>query len=521
MGQTMKKTAIKVVLSLVIIILGIGSFAYFWKDAIHESYKKAKVEIAAKSDTCIGFTYPYKDGHSRTIRFNLDTARSISINTWEKNLLGEVRLILQDSGQKQVISRTLNDKLTFNILLKPGNYILSAKLNNACLGGFFMGLDYQKTYLETLSVLTDSDSDGLPDYHEARRKTDPFSADSDQDGLTDYLEVTKYKTNPINPDSDGDGKSDGDWNERREYTYSIKAVVDLRPPFDVAAMNDFFQDARVIKRLPDQVTRVEVVLYPEAKEIIIPFPHKAVDNSHTEATYTKNYSPAMRSKVRDIISNSPTPIHAVHRILASISKEMKHIDIDRDLGYGSDCPLNFNIYRDKNGNIHESGYAKVSQYSIEQIKQKVLFADSMFKLKTYGACGSKSILRGAMLRAAGLPEKTIITIPLLYWYKSDGTIVKVRDEYIRQSNRIDIPDNKVLASDHFFNLVLIGNRWIRVDSMINNHPFVNNKLYIKILDAHDILDHNFTTYWKASTWRQKRPYKYLSIIEQEPRHSRP
>ena len=43
-------------------------------------------------------------------------------------------------------------------------------------------------------------------------------------------------------DSDGDGTADGDWNERREYAYSVRTVLRYLPPFDEKGLNDDFQE---------------------------------------------------------------------------------------------------------------------------------------------------------------------------------------------------------------------------------------------------------------------------------------
>ena len=54
--------------------------------------------------------------------------------------------------------------------------------------------------------------------------------DSDGDGLSDFQEIHKYFTDPRNSDSDGDGVHDGDWNERPEFSYSIRTVLRIMPP---------------------------------------------------------------------------------------------------------------------------------------------------------------------------------------------------------------------------------------------------------------------------------------------------
>src|SRR5205807_6459019 len=85
--------------------------------------------------------------------------------------------------------------------------------------------------------------------------------DSDGDGLPDFQELHKYNTDPHKKDTSGDGIADGDWKGRREYAYSVRAIVRIMPPFNLAAMNDDYQDVRLLKQTKDYAD-LEVVLYP-------------------------------------------------------------------------------------------------------------------------------------------------------------------------------------------------------------------------------------------------------------------
>src|SRR3989442_1596879 len=76
-------------------------------------------------------------------------------------------------------------------------------------------------------------------------KKDP---DSGGDGLPDFQELHKYNTDPRKKDTSGDGIADGDWQGRREYAYNVRAVLRIMPPFNLAAMNDDYQDARLLKK---------------------------------------------------------------------------------------------------------------------------------------------------------------------------------------------------------------------------------------------------------------------------------
>ena len=85
--------------------------------------------------------------------------------------------------------------------------------------------------------------------------------DSDGDGLSDLLEVHTYCTDPQRADSDGDGTPDGDWQERREFTYTVRSVVHVMKPVTPEYLNDDYQDARVLDETAEYV-ELEVIHYP-------------------------------------------------------------------------------------------------------------------------------------------------------------------------------------------------------------------------------------------------------------------
>src|SRR5204863_7966354 len=85
--------------------------------------------------------------------------------------------------------------------------------------------------------------------------------DSDGDGLPDFHEVHKYRTDPNKKDTADKGVSDGDWQQRREFTYSVRAVIWVMPPYNLKALNDDYQDVRVRKETKEFV-ELEVVVYP-------------------------------------------------------------------------------------------------------------------------------------------------------------------------------------------------------------------------------------------------------------------
>lgn len=69
-----------------------------------------------------------------------------------------------------------------------------------------------KTAVTPLPVVEqkDEDHDGLTDDEEKKLGTNPKLSDTDSDGLPDWDEVKIYKTDPLKKDTDSDGFTDGD-----------------------------------------------------------------------------------------------------------------------------------------------------------------------------------------------------------------------------------------------------------------------------------------------------------------------
>ncbi len=370
--------------------------------------------------------------------------------------------------------------------------------------------------LVNLPVENDKDMDHLPDNYEEKTGTDPDNPDTDNDGLSDYLEVRKYNTNPLKADSDNDGIPDSDWNERREYTYAIAVILDLRPPLiNEKHMNDFFQDARLLKQHGDNLYRFEIILYPCARQIINPGNYHPIESEYTAPTYRKNYTQEMKDEARKLTAGAKTDIQAAVTILQKVW-ECKHIEMDEDLGYGTDLPFDFVYYRDENNEIKHKSLASTTTYDLESIKERVFYAKGMYEHKTRGQCGSTSTIRGAWLRSAGIEEMKILTIPLIYFYDSENVEIKLNKKFYKGMAGFSDDPNDPSIRDHFFNIIRIGGQWLRIDTKLyQGITIFTGNPYIKVLEMHDSSDYYLGEFWNYETWMEKRPFQYISIIEQE------
>lgn len=79
-------------------------------------------------------------------------------------------------------------------------YECAFKVNNVC-----------EKNMESLDVdKGDTDEDGVLNFIEELKHTDPNNPDTDADNLTDYDEIATLGTDPLKPDTDGNGVTDGD-----------------------------------------------------------------------------------------------------------------------------------------------------------------------------------------------------------------------------------------------------------------------------------------------------------------------
>lgn len=524
----MKQFLKKGIITLVIIGSIIGVIKIAGDQILNKQQMAKKIsEFMKDVDYSKTFSYamPKRIREVENISFGYE--QEIKLKVCSDNLLGKIQIRIENEEGEEVFAlEEKNIALEEIIHLDKGEfkaYIQTGMWGYANIG--IQKLTPDEQYLDA-EPMKDSDSDGLNDEIEIQEGTDSKKIDTDGDGISDYYEVCKYKTNPLKKDSDADGVADSEWNERREYTYTIQAIVDLRPPFDEKHMNDFYQDARKIEVLGDDVTRFEFIIYPQAEALINPKEYVVIQNKYTEPTYTKNYTQEMIMDMKNVVKEAKTDFQVIKKIIQYFYKNTEYVKIDEELGYGSDMPLLFNIYKDEQGNIKEEDLASTTTYSIQEIKERNVFADSMYRHKMHGACGSTAVLKGAMLRAAGIEEKTIFTIPLIFTYDTDETTIQVKEPYDRGEKNISSQDSGSI-SNHYFHEVKIGNQWVRADDMVQlSHKQTlssdmsgEGPIYIKILECQDQTDYNFHKYWNEKTWNEKRAYKYRSVIEKEPQYN--
>lgn len=320
--------------------------------------------------------------------------------------------------------------------------------------------------------------------------------DSDGDGLSDFEEKHKYFTNPARPDSDGDGRQDSHPEERREYSYSIRTVIRVMKPYDLVAMNDDYQDAKLLRETPEY-GEIEVIHYPlnTVAEAISSNANWQKDSAAMQdwlrPGITTNWTPELRAKLTtELRAVGIDPVQLTDRDLAQkVSRWL--LDTTRSPGY-----MFTTYFMDFSGGkpallggcekAYEREKGKMG-WSFEQQLEHEIFGAGMYEHKTRGTCTSSAIYWTTVFQALGLPARHVLCIPAvdandpaqLAMIRQGVSHHSVRRTMIRGIEKL----HGFVA--HTFNEVFVGGRWVR----LNYSKFGQN-----ILDEHayGLLTHTLT-----------------------------
>ena len=104
-------------------------------------------------------------------------------------------------------------------------------------------------------------------------------------------------------------------------------------------------------------------------------------------------------------------------------------------------------------------------WSVEEQLERDLFGRSMFATKTHGSCTSSAVYLTTALRALGIPTRMVLAIPLVDG-NDEAQLAMVRDglhhHQVRQTVLLGVSATRGY-SNHTFNEVYIGGRWVRLN----------------------------------------------------------
>jgi hypothetical protein len=359
--------------------------------------------------------------------------------------------------------------------------------------------------------------------------------DSDGDGLPDFHEVHKYRTDPHKKDTAGKGESDGDWQQRREFTYSVRAVIRVMPPYNLRALNDDYQDVRVRKETKEYV-ELEVVAYPlnTNAEAIKGNPNWKKDyagmKEYLDPGITTNWDDEMRKNLlRELAKDGIDPdkltdkqvVEQVSRWLFARS-QFRNMFCTFYVGFREGKPLVLpglekRFERDKGD----------PKWTVQQEFEHELFGKEMFARKTYGSCTSTAVYQTTVLRALGIPTRIILCIPLADG--SDPSQVEMIDKgltnhRVRHDAYLGATSGGDSFASHTFCEVFVGGRWRRLNFTTLGQNILEPRYLGLMIHVHtfkDLSEANLAATWgtryakglRDDVFKHSNPYRLLEVSD--------
>jgi hypothetical protein len=369
----------------------------------------------------------------------------------------------------------------------------------------------------------------------AARPVASAGTDSERDGLSDFQETHKYFTDPARKSTAGKPTSDGDWDERRQFTYSIRTIVRVMPPYNLDAINDDYQDVRVRKETKEYV-ELEVISYPL---------NTNADAITANRTWKKDYAGMKEFLQPGVTTNWDAAMQK--DLLAELAKA----DIDPDkltdkevvekvsrwacnrCAYKPMFCTMFVDFPDKKPAIvpgletqfdREKGDSK---WSVEEQLHHELLGRQMYANRTRGSCTSSAVLLTTVLRAVGIPTRMIIAIPIVDANDPKQLALVEKDIHHHRVRR-QISDGLMRAgqgfSSHAYNEVYVGNRWRRLNyaklgqNILDEHYF---GLMIHVHTYTDLSEAKLAPTWgrryalalRDDNFKTSNPYRTLEISD--------
>ena len=169
---------------------------------------------------------------------------------------------------------------------------------------------------------------------------------------------------------------------------------------------------------------------------------------------------------------------------------------------------------------------EVTETEIQEALAVNYFGDSMFNRRQYGACISRARLLASMLRSAGIPARVTMAVPMLYYYKGMGEwkrlMKNLNNEAVTGSFFYEKPlvPHEVAIVGHSQVEAYLNNHWIRLGYQLNEGPLFagTDQMFIKIIDAADFAEVDFTKTWSPVQWVKERPYRTVELSDQEAKY---
>jgi hypothetical protein len=299
--------------------------------------------------------------------------------------------------------------------------------------------------------------------------------------------------------------------EPKEYTYTITSVLEIAKPFDIGDMTDDYQDARILSQNEDAAT-VEITYYPlnTNAEGIGENPNWKRDYAHMTKylapTPTENWDDQMRSDLLAALRQDGIDPDTLtdRQVVTQVSRWLKRRSKFTDafgiwyVHYPDGKPEVFPLLRPAFDREKKSASAATDQAMFDQ----EVLGRSMFYGRVHGSCTSYSVYLATVMRALGIPTRIVFFIPPVDSndpQQKQMLFAAIHHNRVRTTIRHGLPRGGF--SNHLFNEVFVGNRWVRMNyDVVGQNTLDDN--YLGLL-THILTTDSLSHVPIAETWGRR------------------
>jgi hypothetical protein len=335
--------------------------------------------------------------------------------------------------------------------------------------------------------------------------------DSDGDGLSDFQEVHKYNTDPNKKSTAGDGVSDGDWQRRREFAYTIRSVVRVMNPVNLECLNDDYQDARILGRGANYL-ELEVIHYPlnTVATAIAGDPNwresAAALGEYVRPGVTTNWDQSMKRELTTALKADGIDPDRLDD--DQLVRQAARWALDRAKFTNMFC-THYASYAGSNVIVLPGLEAKFESdkgnptWTVQEQFEHELFGRSMFANRSRGTCTSTAVYLTTVLRALGVPTRMVLAIPVVD--ASDPAQVELVKDNLKHHRVRRTVLLGVVASggyaNHTFNEVYVGGRWVRLNNAKLGQDILDSGTFGLLTHVNTFLD--LSDAGLAATWGRR------------------
>ena len=319
-------------------------------------------------------------------------------------------------------------------------------------------------------------------------------------------------------------------------------MIRVMPPYNLAAMNDDYQDVRLVAETKD-FAELEVVIYPlntNASAITSSSKWRtdyAAMHEFLAPGVTTNWDTPMRDQLlvelrsAGIDSDKLSDKEVVERVSRWMYSRARHRNmfctyyVSFPGGKPSVFPGLEQAFEREKGS---------PEWSVQDQFASELLGKEMFNRKVYGTCTSAAVAQATVLRAVGIPTRLIIAIPVVD--ASD-------DEQLKLAGR-GLTHHEVAATTmtglagaarsftaHTFLEVFVGNRWRRLNYSTLGQNVLDPTylgLMVHVHTFNDLSEAALAATWGAryalgkrdSEFKHSNPYKAIALDDHFGRHAK-